>query len=435
MKTLIIGGAGAFGSFYAKRFSEDGFEVDITDSKSTRAKDLCENHNCTSVKEIIYEKYDCIIISVPNAVAPEVLRKTLENAKKGTLIFDFCSVKEGVFKVYNEFSDKGFELVSIHPMHGPRVPSIHSYPIAIIKINTADKFEEILSFFNKRKGQIIYTNQKEHDETLAIVQGLTHFSQFVNASVLRKLDANIKRTMEFGSPNYSLFLNLISRVILQNPELYSQIQLSNPYNEKIRNLFREATDELFEISTHNDAEELTDYLIDEAKEFKDPDLFLLDSDRAVNALKYLITTLEKNKGKHALIENVITNNFHYGIIKDVNNKELTIKEWNRDIKIGIPKVRYCTKPELREWRLTHLKRKNVDFSFLVDKNCSKEIITKIFISVKDVDFEVIDEFESEKFPEDKKSITLRATYFEDDNKEFIKESIHKIIKGLGFVER
>lgn len=435
MKMLIIGGCGQFGIFYAKRFSEDGFDVYTSDSNSINAKEICLKNNCKVDKKPDYKKYDIIVISVPNDSAREVAKDVFKNAKKETLIFDFCSVKKDIVDELEKHKGKGFEIASFHPMHGPRVPRILGYPVAVIDIEGKKKFGKIIAFFKKRGANVIYTTKREHDETLAIVQGLTHFSQFVSAAVLRKLNVDIKRTMEFGSPNYTLFLSLISRVVLQNPELYSQIQLSNSYNRKIRAVFKDATEELFDISENDDAKELTEYLIDEAKEFKSPDLFLYDSDRAVNAINYLVDRLERNKGAKGLFENLANGYFHYGVISNVNNKELTINEGKKKIKIGILKVRYCSRDELKAWKESHLRKNKLDYSFLVNENMDKNVIPKIFNIIRGVKFEVIDEFKNKKFDDGYKSITMRATYFEDDNKKEINSQIRSLIKELGFIER
>ena len=285
MKLLIVGGAGAFGSFYAKLFKEYGFTVFISSKVFQNAINNAKKIKVTPVEKPVYSDYDYICLSVPNENAVELAKKIIPNMKKESLFFDFCSVKEQICNELNKHKKIGIELVSIHPMHGPRINGIKHQPIAWIDINVnlGKKAELLMDFFKKREAKIILTTPKKHDTTLSIVQGLTHYTMFVSSSVLKESKQNIQETILLASPNYKLFLMDMSRIILQNPSLYAQIQLTNPYNSKIRKLFTSEAKKLENICAKNDQKKLVKKIIENGKYLKNNNSLLEESDRAVQA--------------------------------------------------------------------------------------------------------------------------------------------------------
>ena len=280
MKILIIGGTGDFGAFYAKLFKEEGFEVGISSRNEEKGKEFCDKNGYTFSTSP--KGFDIIIVCSPNEVAPTVVKSIAPQLDKGTLLLDFCSVKTFVCGELEKLKDKDLELASIHPMHGPRVKNLKEIPIVLIPIKVGEKFELLKSFFQKHSACVFVSNKEEHDTTLSVVQGLTHYTQFVASNVLKELDIDLEKTLKFASPNYSLFISLATRVMVQNPQLYSQIQLENPNNEKIRKLFSKKALELEKICEKG--EEKLEKNISQTKAiFKNPETLLSKSDKMTAA--------------------------------------------------------------------------------------------------------------------------------------------------------
>lgn len=295
MKVLIVGGAGAFGSFYAKLLPKNGFKVSILDKDTKTAKKLCNENDFECIwEQKNLEKFDVVIISVPNKVAPETIREIAPKLSKGTLLLDLCSVKAGPVKELKKLMGTGLELASVHPMHGPRVKNISGHPILCITIKPGKKLKALKKFFSSKGAKCMEVSLKEHDRMLSIVQGLTHYSQFVSAAVLKRLEVDLKKSAKVGSPNYHLFLSLMSRVILQNPAMYAEIQLSNPENKKIWAAFSKEAAEIEIICRAGNEETLKEKIIHSGQEFKGLDSFLSESDEAVNAINYFVTKKKKS---------------------------------------------------------------------------------------------------------------------------------------------
>jgi len=282
-KILIIGGSGAFGQFYSKIFKQEGFEVTITSKDPENTKKAAENLSVFYTNNPKYSDYDYIGVCVPNDQAIGVIKKVVPKMKKNAIIFDFGSVKEKVCDQLNKYKKKNIQIVSIHPMHGPRVENIKHQPIAWIEICPGEKTDLLKRLFENNGALIVPTSAKKHDTTLSIVQGLTHYTMFVSSSVIKKSKQDIESTLLLASPNYKLFLMNMSRIILQNPSLYSEIQLSNPYNEKIRKIFTKEAKSLEKICSKRNGKELTKILVENGKYFKKGNLLLEESDKAISA--------------------------------------------------------------------------------------------------------------------------------------------------------
>ena len=436
MKMLVVGGAGDFGSFYAKLFARNGLDVSINDTSEGAAKKICEEHKLKLVTDLRQVKdFEMVLISVPNKDAGNAIKKFSKLMKKDSLLAEVCSVKTPIEKELFQSAKRGLEVLSLHPMHGPRVENIRGQSIAVIFVKKGKKSEELLKVFEKEGATLVETNAKEHDKMLAVVQGLTHFSQFVAAATLKEMAADLKKTNKLSTPNHNLFLSLVSRVVLQNPDIYSEIQLANPMNKKVRKAFVKSAKELAKICEKKDPKLLAKKIIESAQQFKEGELFLIESDRAVAAQKHINDLIHRNVGNKFLVENLLNHSMHYGTIKSLTPHDLTIKEHNHETKLALQKIRITTKQEMKEWKEKHLQKKTLDFSFLVPKNAKNEAIVNALSKTLKHSFEIIDEYSGVKIPEGKKSITVRATIFEDDDKESVNSKTLETIKGLGYEQR
>jgi len=285
MKILIVGGTGAFGAFYAKLLKEAGHDIGISSRSQEKGQNFCKKNNYIFSNSP--KGFDIVILSVPNESAVATLNTLAPKIEDKTLIIDFCSVKSHIIPELEKLKTRDIEIASIHPMHGPRVKSLKEIPIVLIKIKTGEKFEVIKKFFEDQSNRVFESNMEEHDMILSVVQGLTHYTQFVASNVLAKLNLDLEKTLKFASPNYSMFVGLATRVMVQNPQLYAQIQLENPNNMKVREIFREKAGELEEICKKGE-KELEENITKTKEIFKNPKKLLSKSDKMAEAGEWVI---------------------------------------------------------------------------------------------------------------------------------------------------
>ena len=119
---------------------------------------------------------------------------------------------------------------------------------------------------------------------MSIVQVLTHFSFISTASAIEKLKVDISETEDYESPIYNLMIDMIARIVSQNPYLTYNIQSMNTNGPNIRNTFTEAAIELRDAINSKDEEKFIDIAINATKHMGDIKNALGRSDKAIGAL-------------------------------------------------------------------------------------------------------------------------------------------------------
>jgi len=428
MKIAILGGAGAFGSWYADLFFEKGHSVIITRTKHQRNENiLFVSDNKEAVKDA-----DIVILTVPIKETIQVLKEVINLVKENSLIVDFASVKSDICKELEKYRNKKIEIASVHPMHGPRITSLKARKVVFIPIKVGEKYKWLRNFFEEEKAEIIDSTAKEHDEALSIVQGLTHFSSIVSAATINSFNLNIDYLKKFSSPNCDILIGLMSRILLQDPELYASIQIENKKNKKVRENFIKIAKLLDKEIKKGNRNKVVEIIRDSGKIFHNVERNLFESDKMIEALNSEMNYLLKQAGKKIVVKNILTKNFHYGILKSVSAKEIVLIENNRELKLTIPNIIVLREDETREWKIKNIKQEFRDYSFLIEENVDEKEALNLFNNLEGIkEINVIDVFKSQKFYP-KKSITIRVSIFQDEDIEKVNEKILRKIKSLGY---
>jgi len=83
---------------------------------------------------------------------------------------------------------------------------------------------------------------------------MIHFHTMIAGEALRLSGISISETLAFTSPIYMLELSVIGRLFAQNPDLYAEIEMSNPESENVRKLLLNAANDINNIISSNDRE-------------------------------------------------------------------------------------------------------------------------------------------------------------------------------------
>ena len=219
----IIGGTHGIGQSFVEHFQE----------KYGETKQILASGRKTKItnKDIVAQ-CDLVIFAVPIAVTEKIILEHIAFSRSKQIWADFTSIKA---KPVETMLQSKAEVCGMHPMFGPKKniagQKIIFTPARIKKENllALEKlFEEL---------EIIYSTPEEHDEIMSVVQGLSHFSDFVTGATIKNLGIDFKRVLEFSSPPYQLKLDVLGRMFAQNPELYAQIATQNPQTIKTTQAF------------------------------------------------------------------------------------------------------------------------------------------------------------------------------------------------------
>ncbi len=217
-KISIIGGNGKMGQLFKRVFEQDGYDVMTTglDTKITNIEAA--------------QKGDVVIVSVPIRETINVIKEIGPHVRIESLLTDFTSVKIEPVKAMLRYSKA--EVIGGHPLFGPTV-ALENQNYVLCPARGKNYLEWFQSFLEEKKVNVVVTTAKDHDERMGIIQCLTHLSNIAMADTLESLKIDVGKTLEFASPIYQIRMGMIGRILNQDPGLYADIQIFNPYSRKI----------------------------------------------------------------------------------------------------------------------------------------------------------------------------------------------------------
>ena len=226
---------------------------------------------------------DVVIISVPIERTVEVIEHLGPLVREDALLMDVTSIKVEPVRAMLESSRAS--VVGTHPLFGPSVHSLQGQRI-VLTPGRGDTWLEWLKQMLKARGlSIMETKAEAHDQAMAIVQVLTHFSSEVMGRTLARLGVPIEETLNFTSPVYLMELLMTARHFAQSPDLYASIQMSNPRTPAVTAAFVEAARELREIIERKDRAGV-EAMFEEVRTFLGP-----FTDQALEQSSFLIDRL------------------------------------------------------------------------------------------------------------------------------------------------
>lgn len=241
MKAGIIGGTGKMGRFFARVFAAAGHEVLISGRKTElSAADLARD--C-----------DLVIVSVPIRDTVKVIDSIAPLMKKHQLLCDLTSLKT---KPVEAMLKAEADVIGLHPMFGPTVRSLKNQTIIVCPARAGeDRVAMLVKIFEAQGAVCTIATPEEHDRTVAVVQGLTHYVTLCVAETVRRLNIDLCKTGKFESPVYQIELSLVGRLLSQDPALYADILQQNPYVPEVLAACRTSAEDLSLIVAEKDPEQ------------------------------------------------------------------------------------------------------------------------------------------------------------------------------------
>lgn len=272
-KTIgIIGGTGAMGKWFADFFRKQGYLVLISGTKTKLTN-----------RELA-ARSDIVIFSVPIDKTEAVIKEVAPFVKTGSLLTDLTSIKEAPVKAMLT-APSDVEVIGMHNIFGPTVPSIKGQTIVLCPARGKSWLPWLKDVFTKQGARIKITTAKQHDQTMGVVQALTHFTAITTGMVLKDLNIDINENLKFVSPVYRLSIDEVGRILAQNPNIYADIAILNPYGRKTIQTYLKVCDKLFNIISKNDKEKFVENFNSASKHLKNfPQKALRETNFLLNKL-------------------------------------------------------------------------------------------------------------------------------------------------------
>ena len=280
------------GGWFAKFFKQNGADVRIVDRSAKTPEiasslgvdfmhvDILSQHCPSDITEDITDT-DVLIISVPIDITCNVIEAVGNRMKDGTLLMDLTSVKREPVRKMLECTKDNVEILSIHPMFGPTAKSIRNQTVIFIEISGrwGKLCDEIENIFERKGARIVFMSAEEHDRTMAVIQGLSHFVLLSYGITLQNLNFNVEHAREM-SPLYEIFTDFVGRILHQDPELYANIQMNLDMKE-IHEKFIAAAKMLSSSVLNKDEEKFKNIFLNARKHFGNTEKALKESDEII----------------------------------------------------------------------------------------------------------------------------------------------------------
>lgn len=290
MRITILGGAGGMGEWFARFFKDNNCDVrivDISDKTELVANELGVQFSTADILKVdagvlkeAFANTDVVLVSVPIDITERVIERVGPALQEGSLLMDVTSVKRAPVAMMEKCTTEGVEVLGTHPLFGPSAKSLRGMPVIFVPIRKGLLYEEIYDIFERHGAKIELLTADEHDEIMAVIQGLPHFILFSYGITLKDLDFDVERARRFMGPMYEVVLDFVGRLLHQDPQLYAQIQTNFEMNA-VHETFLAAATRLSKLVSEGNVDAIMEEMQMAKRHFGNTGGAMRDSDRII----------------------------------------------------------------------------------------------------------------------------------------------------------
>ena len=227
-------------------------------------------------------------------------------------------------------------------------------------------------------------------------------------------------------------IDMIARIVSQNPYLTYNIQSMNNNGPKIRNTFADAVTELRDVINNEDEDKFVEIAIKATKHMGDITNALGRSDKAISALSYEYTYLTQSVGQEVGLKHIYSGKIHVGTLESIDNKTAVLRNGNKVNKLRIANIRILLPSELYQWKIENMNTKTESISCAFPKNVHVETIEDTVMNIDNIiDVKLTDAYAGPQIDDDKISLTFSVTaLYKSDI-----ENVKKLFTGFGGIIR
>lgn len=201
--------------------------------------DVC---GLSSAAKVALAQADLVILALPEHVALAALPDIAMTMRENALLVDTLSVKTPFVKAIRD-SRHPKEVISINPMFAPSL-GFHGQSTAVITIEGGPLAERFLEFIEAWGCRLAFLTAEEHDKLAAMLQTVTHAAILAFGMSLHKLGYDLAAAEPLAPPPHRAMLALVARILGADPEVYWDIQSSNPFAAEARQALEDSVKQL-----------------------------------------------------------------------------------------------------------------------------------------------------------------------------------------------
>ena len=252
-RVLVIGGAGGMGSWLRRFLALVGHRVDAVDP--VWACLPAEEGRWSALEAVpSLEPYDAVVLSVPLARGPEVLDDVTARRPRG-LVVEIASIQSHLEPALVRAQEAGVRTCALHPMFGPGTSPYEPLTFVLAcRREPAEEFQAVDAFLRHPYTQVMAIPFSHHDRLMGWLLGLAHLHGMLFGAALAESGLDPAEFRACASTTFTRQAGTARSVLLEDPELYFDIQRLNPHREAVYAAARDSLSRLVSCVREDDLE-------------------------------------------------------------------------------------------------------------------------------------------------------------------------------------
>lgn len=243
-RVLIVGGAGAMGTWFASFLRLVGHRVGLCDPALPSPR--TGSGRFASLDEVPdLDAYDFILVSTPLARTPDALRGIVGRFPRRATVVEIASIKSALIPTLEEASRQGIRIISLHPMFGPRKSPYE--PLTFVHAHQGDPGGEkrrVEMLLRHPYTSVISMPLAHHDRLMGWLLGLAHLTGIVFGAALARSGLKPAELRACASTTFSRQASTALSILAEDPALYLDIQRLNPHRSEVYAAAHDALEEI-----------------------------------------------------------------------------------------------------------------------------------------------------------------------------------------------
>ena len=236
---VVVGGAGRMGRWLCRFLSAQGFD--------TGALDPAGNPEENEWAKRTLPTADLVVCSTPPAATAALYAEWSKKPLAGVVV-DIASIKTPLVQSIRALQRAGGRVASIHPMFGPSILLLRDADVVICDTGDARATAVVESLFRSTTARVVPLPLEEHDRIMADLMSLAHATAIAFSLALPQTEHPMRST------TFQALESLASAVVRESPDVYYEIQASNPHSAAALERLRAALSRVVAAVASHDAE-------------------------------------------------------------------------------------------------------------------------------------------------------------------------------------
>lgn len=225
---VVLGGAGLIGSMISRILKQYGYFVRVVDR--CPAEFECEYHEMDVTQPFnntgaVFRNAVAVVFALPESVAVSAIPWVTTFLSSEVVFIPTCSVQGPFYKALKAAAPQQ-PFVGVNPMFSPKL-SVQGRSVAVCVEDTQDPQTFIERHLMEAGMKIRRMTPAAHDELMALCQALPHAAILGFGAALATSSVDLDIVAEVMPPPMRTMMALLSRILVNPPEVYWDIQLEN----------------------------------------------------------------------------------------------------------------------------------------------------------------------------------------------------------------